>query len=154
FGPFLGFWTAFEAAARAGLLCLPGGGLSSTARLRLLLDNAATAVFCTPTYALRLAEVAAHEGVDLRSSPVRSAVAAGERGGGIPATRRRIEEAWGARLIDHYGMTEVGPVAVECPEAPGFLHVAEAHYLAEIIDPGTGQAVPPGVEGELVLTTL
>ena len=65
FGPFLGFWTAFEAAARLGCLCLPGGGMSSTARLRFLLDNAATVVFCTPTYALHLAEVAAGEGIDL-----------------------------------------------------------------------------------------
>ena len=58
FGPFLGFWTAFEAAARLGCLCLPGGGMSSGARLRFLLDNEATVVLCTPTYALHLAEVA------------------------------------------------------------------------------------------------
>ncbi len=61
FGPFLGFWTAFEAASRLGCLCLPGGGLSSSARLRFLLDNKATVVLCTPTYALRLAEVAQSE---------------------------------------------------------------------------------------------
>src|SRR5258708_27592854 len=86
FGPFLGFWTAFEAAARAGYFCLPAGGLSSGARLRLLLDNEVTVVFCTPTYALRLAEVAREEKVDLPSSPVRALVVAGEPGGSIPAT--------------------------------------------------------------------
>src|SRR5437773_475134 len=62
FGPFLGFWTGFDAASRLGYLCLPGGGMSSAARLRFLLDNETTVVFCTPTYALRLAEVAAEEG--------------------------------------------------------------------------------------------
>src|SRR5262249_16325479 len=64
FGPFLGFWTAFEAGYRLGHLTLTGGGMSSVARLRFLLDNGVTAVFCTPTYALRLAEVAAQEGID------------------------------------------------------------------------------------------
>src|SRR5262249_3849060 len=62
FGPFLGFWTAFEAAAKRGNLCLPGGGLSSGARLREILETGATIILCTPTYALRLAEVAIAEG--------------------------------------------------------------------------------------------
>jgi len=65
FGPFLGFWTAFDAAQRLGCLCLAAGGMSSGARLRLLLDNAATVVLCTPTYALRLAEVARQQGIAL-----------------------------------------------------------------------------------------
>src|SRR6516162_6354489 len=63
FGPFLGFWTAFEAACRRGNLCLPGGGMSSSARLRSIVDARATVVLCTPTYALRLGEVAAAEGI-------------------------------------------------------------------------------------------
>ena len=58
FGPFIGFWLAFEAAQRIGCLCIPGGGLSSAARLRVMIDNGATILCCTPTYALRLAEVA------------------------------------------------------------------------------------------------
>src|SRR5205807_3327616 len=66
FGPFLGFWTAFDAASRLGFLCLPGGGMSSAARLRFLLENQATVVLCTPTYALRLAEVANQQGIDLK----------------------------------------------------------------------------------------
>lgn len=154
FGPFLGFWTAFEAAARLGYLCLPGGGMTSGARLRFLLDNEATAVFCTPTYALRLAEAAREEGIDLAAAPVRRVVVAGEPGGSIPATRQRIESAWGARVYDHSGLTEVGPVAVECPAHPAGLHVLEGDYLAEVIDPATGSPVPPGQTGELVLTNL
>jgi phenylacetate-CoA ligase len=154
FGPFLGFWTAFEAALRSGCFCLPAGGLSSGARLRLLLDNEATMVFCTPTYALRLAEVARQEGIDLAASPVRALVVAGEPGGSIPATRARIEAAWGARVFDHSGMTEIGPMAIECRDNPAGLHVLEDDYIAEVIDPATGQPQPPGQVGELVLTNL
>src|SRR5207344_1229543 len=87
FGPFLGFWTAFEAAARLGYFCLPGGGMSSVARLRLLLDHQTTVILCTPTYALHLSEVAREEGIDLASSAVRAVIVAGEPGGSIPATR-------------------------------------------------------------------
>ncbi len=154
FGPFLGFWTAFDAASRAGYFCLPAGGMSSGARLRLLRDNQATVVFCTPTYALRLAEVAAEEGIDLANSSVRALVVAGEPGGSIPATRARMESAWGARVFDHSGMTEVGPMSIECPANPAGLHVLESDYVAEVIDPATLAPVPPGQLGELVLTNL
>ncbi len=154
FGPFLGFWGAFGAASQCGYLTLPGGGMSSAARLRFLLAHAATVVFCTPSYALHLAEVAAAEGIDLAASPVRMLVAAGEPGASIPATRERIEAAWGARLFDHYGLTEVGPTAVECLENPGGMHVMARDYVAEVIDPATGEPVPPGTPGELVATNL
>ncbi|MBI2926053.1 MAG: AMP-binding protein [Verrucomicrobia bacterium] len=155
FGPFIGFWLAFEAALRLGCLCLPGGGLSSVARLRMILEHGVTVLCCTPTYALRLAEVAATENIDLADSRVKTLLVAGEPGGSIPATRARLEQLWpGARVFDHHGMTEVGPVTHECPARPGVLHVLEAAYYAEIIDPTTGQPAPPGQTGELVLTTL
>jgi phenylacetate-CoA ligase len=154
FGPFLGFWTAFEAAAWAGYFCLPAGGMSSNARLRFLLDNEATVVFCTPTYALRLAEAACDEGIDLAASPVRMLIVAGEPGGSILATRARIEEAWGARVIDHSGMTETGPCTVECLANPAGMHLLEDDYIGEVIDPASGHPVPPGQVGELVLTNL
>src|SRR5207244_6272905 len=83
FGPFLGFWAAFEAAVRLGYMCLPAGGMSSAARLRFLLDNEVTVVLCTPTYALRFAEVAREERMDLASSSVRALIVAGEPGGSI-----------------------------------------------------------------------
>jgi phenylacetate-CoA ligase len=152
FGPFLGFWLAFAAAERLDCLCLPGGGLSSAARLRLMRDNQATVLCCTPTYALRLAEVAATERIATASLGVKTIIVAGEPGGSIPATRARIEALWpGARVFDHHGMTEVGPVTHECPAQPGELHVIESAYLAEIVDPATGQPAP---SGELILTTL
>ncbi len=155
FGPFLGFWTAFEAAAGLGCLCIPGGGLSSRARLQVILDNRVSVVCCTPTYALRLAEVAAEEGIDLGAAQVRKILTAGEPGGCVAATRGRIEQAWKtSQVVDHHGMTEVGPVSFECPEQAGVLHVIENSYIAEIVNPETGKPVGSEQEGELVLTPL
>ena len=154
FGPFLGFWAAFDAAARLGYLCLPGGGMSSVARLHFLLEHQVTVLFCTPTYALHLAEVAQQHGLDLGRSAVKALIVAGEPGGGIPATRRQMETAWHARVFDHSGMTEIGSLGIECPENPAGLHLLETECLAEVIDPMTGMPVPPGQAGELVLTNL
>jgi phenylacetate-CoA ligase len=153
FGPFLGFWSAFDAAARSGYLCIPGGGMSSGARLRCLLDHRCTVLFATPTYALHLAEVGAKEGIDTAGSPVRAVVVAGEPGGNVPATRERIEAAWGARAFDHYGMTEVGPVAAEADDRPRQMYLLEREYLAEVVSPD-GAPVADGEAGELVLTNL
>lgn len=154
FGPFLGFWTAFEAGVRLGCLCLPGGGMSSAARLRSILDNSATVLCCTPTYAIRLGEVAHEDGIDLAESQVRTIIVAGEPGAGIPATREQIERMWpGATVRDHHGMTEIGPVSFECPVRRGVLHVMESGFIPEVIDE-SGEHVQPGESGELVLTNL
>src|SRR5262245_6509034 len=153
FGPFIGFWSAFEAGVRMGCLCLAGGGMSSSARLRFLMDNRATVVFCTPTYALRLVEVAEQERLDLASSAVRAVVVAGEPGGCIPATRARIEAGWGARVFDHNGMTETGPLGFECEESPSSLTLLETAVLPEVVD-AEGRPVPPGTPGELVITSF
>jgi phenylacetate-CoA ligase len=152
FGPFLGFWLAFEAAEHLDYLCVPGGGLSSAARLQLLRDTKCNVLCCTPTYAMRLAEVAAEEKISIADLGVKRIIVAGEPGGSVPATRARIESLWsGARVFDHHGMTEVGPVSYECPAQPGVLHIIESAYIAEVIDPATGKATS---DGELVLTTL
>lgn len=154
FGPFLGFWAGFEGAARLGYLCLPGGGMTSSARLKLIADNQATVVCCTPTYALRLAEVAEEQGFDLAAGRVRALIVAGEPGGSIPATRQRIETQWGARVFDHWGMTELGSLGIECARNPNGLHLLETECLPEIIDPRTTEPVEPGEAGELVITNL
>jgi phenylacetate-CoA ligase len=155
FGPFLGFWTAFEAATQIGCLCLPGGGLSSLGRLAAIRDNRANVVLCTPTYALRLAEVAVREGFDLAALGVRRIIVAGEPGGSRAAVRQAVESQWGgATVFDHHGMTEVGPVSYQSPEGPGTLLVIARAYLAEVIDPQTTEPAPPGEVGELVLTPL
>jgi phenylacetate-CoA ligase len=155
FGPFIGFWMAFEAAAQLGCLCIPAGGLTSAARLRMIFDDQVTILCCTPTYAARLAEVAAEENIDLSHSPVRLIIVAGEPGGSIPAVRARIEQFWpGAALFDHHGLTEVGPVTFQCPAQPGRLHVIESAFLPEVIEPRTTHPAAPCASGELVLTTL
>jgi phenylacetate-CoA ligase len=155
FGPFLGFWMAFESAQRIGCLCLPAGGMSSVARIRMVLDNGATVLCCTPTYAARLAEVAAEEKIDLRPARVKTIIVAGEPGGSIPAIRESLSRQWnGARVFDHHGMTEVGPVTHECPRRPGRLHVIESGYYAEVLEAGGDRPVAEGQTGELVLTTL
>jgi len=154
FGPFLGFWAGFEAGYQIGLHCIPGGGMSSQLRLAMIEAVGATVVCATPTYALRLAEVAAESGRrPLADSTVRVLIVAGEPGGSIPATRERIERTWGARVIDHHGMTETGPLSFECWEAPGFLHVNEGEFIVEVID-AEGREVPDGEQGELVVTNL
>ena len=155
FGPFIGFWMAYEAATQIGCLCFPGGGLTSTTRLRILLENEVTVLCCTPTYALRLAEVANQEGIDLSSAKLKTIVVAGEPGGSIPATRKRIEAAWpNATVFDHHGMTEVGPVTHEWPVEKNNLQIIDAAYFAEVVRPGTNDPIAAGEEGELILTTL
>jgi len=155
FGPFIGFWLAFQAAERLGCLCIPTGSMSSVLRVQTILDNAVTILCCTPTYALRLGEAAAEAGFDLGRSRVRRIVVAGEPGGSIPAMRARIEQLWpGARVFDHHGMTEVGPVTYECPAQRGVLHVLESGFYAEIVEPASGKPVEAGLPGELVLTPL
>ncbi len=158
FGPFLGFWAGFEGANRLGNFCLAGGGMTSQARLRLMLDNNITIVCATPTYALRLAETAQSEGLDLVRSSVRMILTAGEPGGSVPEIRQRIESAWGARVCDHWGMTELGPLAMECDANPGGLHLLETECIAEVIDP---QTLRPAIadefgvrRGEIVITNL
>ena len=178
FGPFLGFWLAFEAGLRMGCRCLPGGGMSSAARLQTIVDTGASVLCCTPTYAIHLGETAVREGIDLtvpvpgepepkrgmapevevaptRACSVKTIIVAGEPGGSIPAVRERISALWhGARVVDHHGMTESGPVTFECPVRPGVLHIMESAFLPEVIDPATGAQARAGDSGELVLTTL
>lgn len=155
FGPFLGFWTAFDAASQI-YLSFPGGGQSSKARLEQIARYQATVLCCTPTYALRLGELIGAKGSDIQRSDlgVRKIIVAGEPGGGLPSVRSQIERVWGARVLDHHGMTEVGPVTYEDLNHPGGLMVIEESFLAEVIDPATGVEVEEGASGELVLTTL
>ena len=156
FGPFLGFWTAFDAASQIGAHAVPSGGMSSQQRIAVLGAISPTVVCCTPTYALRLAEVAAAGpgARTLSQSSVRVVIVAGEPGACIPATRDRIERAWGARVIDQHGLTEVGPVSFECWDHPMALHLNENEFIGEVVDPGTLRPVPDGQPGELLLTNL
>jgi phenylacetate-CoA ligase len=153
FGLFIGFWAGLEGARTLGALAISGGGQDSPTRLHWMRELGATALVCTPSYALHLAEVAAGQGIEASGLGVRTTVHAGEPGAGIPAVRERIETAWGARAYDHAGMTEVGAFGFACAVQQG-LHVNELEFVAEVLDPETGRPVGPGDVGELTLTNL
>ncbi len=169
FGPFVGFWSAHQACADRGCMVITGGGLSSLARLEFLRQTQATVLFCTPTYAMHLAEVAAEEKIDLQSFAVDRIIVAGEAGGSVKAVRDRIASLWHAQVIDHCGATEVGPWGLGWPDRPG-VHVIETSFVAELlpIDNASQVCDPNGIriarialEGqgdnalyELVLTSL
>ena len=156
FGPFLGFWTAYEAASQRGCYCIPGGGQSTEQRLRAIIDHQAEYLFCTPTYAMRLTSAAEEFDINLSAHRLKSIIVAGETGGSLPAFREKLTLAWGKnlRIHDHYGMTEVGPVAYEIPGNAGGLRIILDSYLPEVIDAENLKPVQDGEEGELVLTTL
>ncbi|WP_237228959.1 phenylacetate--CoA ligase family protein [Rubinisphaera sp. JC750] len=154
FGPFIGFWGAFEGATQLDNFCLAAGGMSTDVRLEVILEHEITFICCTPTYALRMIEIAQRKGLDLANSAVRAILVAGEPGGNIPAIRQRIEQGWGARVIDHWGMTDIGCLAVESADHPGGLMMLETEVIAEVVDSDTFKPVPPGTRGELLITNL
>lgn len=154
FGPFIGFWAAVEGARQLGALMIPGGGWDSMQRLHMMRELGATVICCTPTYALRLAQVASEEHFDLRSIPVRALINAGEPGANVARTKARIEAAWGAKCFDHAGASEVGAHSFECEPQPAGIHIIESEFIVEVIDAQTGEEVPPGEIGELVITNL
>ncbi len=144
FGPFLGFWAGFESAAGLGIRAIPAGGLSSENRLKMMERLRPEILCCTPTYGLRLAEISD----DAKSLGVEKIIVAGEPGGSLPKVRNRLSEAWDAEVIDHHGMTEIGPVTVSDITNPRRLLVRHEAYFCEVINQDQ-----QGI-GELVLTTL
>jgi phenylacetate-CoA ligase len=150
FGPFIGFWSGFEGARHVGAMQIAGGGQTTEQRIQTIFDLEATVLICTPTYGLRMAETAREMGIDLAAGPIRRGIHAGEPGASIPATRARLEQAWGMEVFDHPGMTEVGAWGFECTAHTG-VHLNEAEYVFEVLDPESGQ---PADEGELVITNL
>lgn len=162
FGPFVGFWTAFEAAQQLGCLVMPGGHLSTEQRLNVIREEGATVLVATPTYGLRLLEVARQLGVDLAVSSIERTIHGGEPGAGVPAVKRQLAEGFGARVFDHAGATEVGAWGYPCGVGE-HLHVFEEEFIVEWLDRTTGELLrplDPGAResdpplGELVLTNL
>ena len=153
FGPFIGFWSAHDAVVQRGALAIPGGGMNTLARLDLIKRTEATVIFCTPTYALHLAEVAQEHNINLASFQVRKIIVAGETGGSVPATRTRIESAWDARVTDHSGASEVGPWGYGDSRQRG-LRVLETEFIAEFLNVETGEWAQEGELSHLILTCL
>ena len=154
FGPFIGFWAAVEGAQKINALMIPGGGRDSLQRLHLMKELGATAMCCTPTYALRLAEVAQESSFDLSEIPLRTLIHAGEPGANVPATKVRIESVWNAKCYDHAGASEIGAHSFECEIQPNGTHVTESEFIVEVLNPETLEPVPAGEQGELIITNL
>ena len=152
FGPHVQFWASQEGLQEVGAMAVLLGGMTSAQRLQTLAEIEATAVWCTPTYALRLLEVAVQERLEQALESVRLVLCTGEPGASLPGVRSRIEEGFGARCIDHAGLTEAGPFGYPCPEGHG-LHVLESEFVCEILDEDLRPA-EAGARGELVLTPL
>jgi phenylacetate-CoA ligase len=153
---FVAFWAGHYGAEKLGCEVIPGGVLNTEARILKMQELKATAMMGTPTYMLGMAEVA-RKNLSLNPAEdlcIQKITCAGEPGASVPSTKNRIEEAWGAKLYDHVGATEVGAWAYECQVQRG-LHVNEAFFLAEIEDPETGEIIEePGRTGKVVITAL
>ncbi|HVF53529.1 MAG TPA: AMP-binding protein [Actinomycetota bacterium] len=155
YGTFVGFWGAHYACEKIGCLVLPGGNMTTEARVKQIFDMNATVVCSTPTYALRMAQEARGMGIDLVNGPVERVILSGEPAGSIPATKKLIEDQWGAKAGDTAGMTELGTIMMfECDRQPGGAHIIEDHYIEEVIDPDSGEAVGYGEPGERVVTSF
>src|SRR5919106_599322 len=152
FGPHVQFWAAKAGLEEVGAMAIALGGMGSTQRLQTIDEVGATAIWCTPTYALRLLEVAVEQRLESALDSVERVICTGEPGASLPAVRARIEEGFGARCYDHAGLTEAGPFGHPCPEGHG-LHVLESEFVCEILDQDLNPTAQ-GERGELVLTPL
>lgn len=153
YGLFTGGLGAHYGAERLGATVIPTSGGNTDRQIMILRDFAVTAICCTPSYFLHLAERAAELGVEMRSLPLRAGVFGAEPWS--ETMRRRIEDETGIKAYDIYGLSEIiGPgVAAEDVTQDG-LYIFEDHFYPEIVNPRTGDPVPEGEAGELVLTTL
>ena len=156
YGSFIGFWGAHYCSEKLGALVIPGGAQTTEQRIKQIVEMGVTTVCSTPTYALRMWQVATEMGVNLATgSKVNKLILSGEPAGSIPAVKRQLEEAWGAKCGDTAGMTEVGTIMIfECANQPGGTHIIEDHYIEEVINPDSGEPVGYGELGERVVTSF
>ena len=152
FGPHVQFWAAKEGLQEIGALGVSLGGMGSVQRLQTIAEVEATTLWCTPTYALHLLEVAVEQRLESAFGSLERVLCTGEPGGSLPGLRSRIEEGLGVVCIDHAGLTEAGPFGDPCPEGHG-LHVDENEFVCEILDEDMSPTAH-GERGELVITPL
>ena len=153
---FVAFWAMHYASEKLGCETVPGGVLDTEARILKMQELKCTAFGATPTYVLGLADKARKMGIDpAKDLYIRRITVAGEPGGSIPTTKKRMEDAWGAKVYDHIGATEIGAWCYECTEQPGGLHVNEGLFLVEIEDVETGELITgPGKRGKMIITAF
>jgi len=153
---FVAFWAGHYASEKLGCEVVPGGVLDTASRILKIKELKATAMMGTPTYMLNMADVARERlGVDPAGLSIQRITCAGEPGASIPSTKKRMQEAWGAKVFDHAGATEIGAWSFECAEQPGGMHVNEGLFLVEIEDLNTGELIEePGRKGKMIITAL
>ena len=153
---FVAFWAGHYGAEKLGCEVVPGGVLDTKARILKIQELQATAMMATPTYVLGMADTARNKmGIDPTTLSINKITCAGEPGAGIPSTKKRIEEAWGAKVFDHAGATEIGAWSFECADQPHGMHVNEGFFLVEIEDLETGKIIEePGKRGKMIITAL
>lgn len=154
YGLFTGGLGAHYGAERIGASVIPMSGGNTRKQLMIMQDFGSTVLTCTPSYSLFLAEVAAEEGIDIKKLKLKVGVFGAEPWS--ETMRAEIEEKLHLKAIDIYGLSEImGPgVGIECIEAQKGLHVWEDHFIPEIINSDTGEVLPLGETGELVITTI
>lgn len=154
YGLFTGGLGFHDGAEHMGLTVVPVSSGNTLRQILLLQDFRPQGLACTPSFALHIGETMREQGVDPRSVGLRYGLLGAEPW--TEGLRRQIEVLWGIHAVDFYGLSEIiGPgVATECAEGRDGLHVNEDHFLPEVVDPGTGEPLPAGTEGELVLTCL
>jgi len=152
---FVAFWAGHYAAEKIGCEVIPGGVLDTKARILKIQELRPTAMMATPSYILTMADTARKMGIDPAGLTIERITCAGEPGASIPGTKKRMEEAWGAKVFDHSGATEIGAWSYECVEQPGGVHVNEAFFLVELEDLETGKIIEePNKKGKIVITAL
>ena len=153
---FVAFWAGHYGAEKLGCEVVPGGVLDTKARILKIQELQATAMMATPTYVLGMADTARNKmGIDPTTLSINKITCAGEPGAGIPSTKKRIEDAWGAKVFDHAGATEIGAWSFECADQPHGMHVNEGFFLVEIEDLETGKIIEePGKRGKMIITAL
>jgi phenylacetate-CoA ligase len=162
YGPFTAFWGAHYAMNLIGCPVIPGGGVPTERRAAFITTYAPTVLICTPSYALFLAATMRQVGPDPADSSIQRVIVAGEPGACVPATKRRIEEAWGATVMDIFGGTEVAmaPLGYQCQadaerqSAPYSPHVMEDCFVVEVVSADRGELVTPGETGLSVVSNL
>ena len=154
YGLFTGGLGAHYGAERVGASVIPMSGGNTKKQLMIMQDFGSTVLTCTPSYSLYLAEVAAEEGIDFRKLKLKVGIFGAEPWS--ENMRQEIEAKLNIKAIDIYGLSEIlGPgVGIECIEAQNGLHIWEDHFIPEIINPDTGEVLPDGEKGELVITTI
>lgn len=153
---FVAFWAGHYAAEKLGCEVVPGGVLDTQARILKIQELKPTAMMATPTYVLGMADAARNKlGIPPEGLGIKRITCAGEPGASIPSTKKRMEDAWNAKVFDHAGATEIGAWSFECVAQSGGTHVNEAMFLVEIEDIETGEIIEePGRRGKMIITAL